>query len=41
MVRVMYHLMFQRKHALNAGNLTTVQSFPPFGEVLLLFKSTL
>ena len=37
MVRVMYHLIFQRKHALNAGNLTTAQSFPPFGEVVLFF----
>ena len=27
MVRVMYHLTFQRKHALNAGNLTTPSLF--------------
>ena len=38
----MYHLIFRRKHELNAVNLTSTQSFPPFGEVfLLLLKSTL
>ena len=41
-VKLTYHLIFQRKHELNAVNLTSAQSFPPFGEVvLLLLKSTL
>ena len=41
-VKLTYHLIFQRKHELNAANLTSAQSFPPFGEVvLLLLKSTL
>ena len=26
----MYHLIFLRKHELNAVNLTSTQSFPPF-----------
>ena len=33
----MYHLIFRRKHELNAVNLTSTQSFPAFGEVVLLF----
>ena len=38
----MHHLIFQRKHGLNAENLTGAQPFPPFQDVvLLLFKSTL
>ena len=38
----MHHLIFQRKHELNAETLTSTQSFPPLGEVvLMLFKLTL
>ena len=33
----MYHLIFQRKHELNAVNLTGTQSFPPFEEVVFCF----
>ena len=41
-VKLTYHLIFQRKHELNAVNLTSAQSFPSFGEVVpLLLKSTL
>ena len=40
MARVIHHLIFQRRHGLNAENLTSAQHFPPFGEVvLLLFNS--
>ena len=35
MARVVRHLIFQRKHGLNVENLTSAQSFPPFGEVVL------
>ena len=35
-------LSFQGKHELNAENLTSTQSFAPFGEVVpLFFNSTL
>ena len=38
----MYHLIFGIEDELNAINLTGTQSFPPLGEVVLLFfKSTL
>ena len=30
MVKVMHHLIFHRKHDLNAENLTSPQPFPPF-----------
>ena len=41
MARVTHHLIFQRKHGLNAENLSSTQYFPLFGEVdLLLFNST-
>ena len=39
--RVIHHLTFQRKHGLNTENLTSAQCSPLFGEVLLLFNSTL
>ena len=35
----MYHLIFRRKNELNSINLTGTQSFPPFGEVVLLFST--
>ena len=31
-IRVIHHLIFQRKHGLDAENLTSAQRFPPFGE---------
>ena len=38
----MYRLIKKKQHELNAVKLTSAQSFPPFGEVILLFfNSTL
>ena len=38
----MYDLIFRRKHELNAVKLTSIQTFPSFGEVVpLLLNSTL
>ena len=31
---VIHHLIFKRKHGLNAENPTGAQSLPPFGEVV-------
>ena len=35
----MYHLFFRRKRELNAINITSAQTFPPLGEVVLLFSN--
>ena len=41
-VRITYHLIFHRKHGLDAEKLASALSFPHFGKVvLLLLKSTL
>ena len=40
MIKPMYHLIFCRKHQVNAVNLTGTQSFLPFGKVVLLFVSS-
>ena len=39
MIKSIYHLTFCKKHELNAANLTSTQSFPPFGEVVLFFST--
>ena len=31
MIKSVYHLIFERKHELNAENLTSAQSFPRLG----------
>ena len=38
MIKSMF-LCFQRKHGLKVVNLTSTQSFPPFGEVVLCFSN--
>ena len=34
MFKSIHHSIFERKHELNAANLTGTQSFPRFGEVV-------
>ena len=34
----MYHLPFQKRHELNAVNLTDIQSFLPFGVGVVFFQ---